>query len=246
MIKDLFYTNKKVLKSSISSLSKNWLIIFTGLFYSTATLILAIILPYFWILAGLVLIIFTSALISNYLYLIDCIIKRDRFSLQDFKDGFTVYLRKIWGVLFIGYVASLAINTLLMPGLRRGFQPMGLAMIINFLAFALFNALPETLYQKHYNPLESIMYTIEFLKDNWVEWFIPNLILIGCLYLLTGNLLTGVFNYQISSRFIFSPLGIVLYLLGQIWFSFMMIYRGYLFEILSSSNRRKRLFMREF
>lgn len=245
VIKDLYYTNKKVSKSALSSTFKNWPIIFTGLFYFTATFILTLILPYFWILGGLVLIIFSSALISNYLYLIDCIIDKNRFNLQDFKDGFTVYLRKVWGISFIAYVASLIINTFLMPGFRRGLQPMALETIINFLAFVLFNALPEVIYHKHYNPWESITYTVEFVKDNWIEWFVPNLVLLVILYLLTGSLLTGIFNYHIPFRLVFNPLGIILYILGQIWFSFTMIYRGYLFEILSTSNRRKRLFMRE-
>ena len=245
IIQDIIYTNKKVIRGTFKNLIKNWPIIFTGLFYSTATLILALVLPFFWILAGLVLIVSTSALISNYLYLINCIIERGSFKLDDFKSGFTAYLSKIWGILFIGYVASIIINTLLMPGFRRGFNPMGLGVIINFLAFVLFNALPETIYQKHYNLWESIKYTVEFVRDNWIEWFIPNLILILLLYLFTGKLLLGIFNYHLPFRVSLSPLSIILYIVGQIWLSFMMIYRGYLFEILSTSNRRKRLFMRE-
>ncbi|AKL94566.1 hypothetical protein CACET_c10630 [Clostridium aceticum] len=246
IIKDIFYTNKKIGKTALSSTLKNWPIIFTGLFYSLAGFVLMTILPFFWILGGLVGIIFMSAILSNYLYLIYCIIRKDRLTFQDFKDGFTVYLRKVWGVSFIGWVAMLILNTFLMPGFGRGFQPMGLGIIINFLAFALFNALPEAVYQKHYNPWESITYAVAFVRDNWIEWFIPNLVLIGVFYLLTGTLLTGIFNYQVPFRLLFSSRGIVLYLLGQIWFSYIMVYRGYLFDLLSTSNRRKRLFMREF
>lgn len=246
IIKDLLYTNKKIFKTALDSTYKNWPIIFTGLFYTIASIILAVLLPFFWILGGLVGIIVMSALISNYLYLINCIIKRNKIDFRDFKDGFGAYLRKVWSVSFIGWVALLVINTFLMPGFRRGFQPMALSVIINFLVFALFNALPETIYQKYYNPWESITYAVEFVRDNWIEWFIPNIALIGILYLLTGNLLTGIFNYHLPLSMIFSPTGIILYLIGQIWFSFMMIYRGYLFETLSTSNRRKRLFMREF
>ncbi|SDK77490.1 hypothetical protein [Natronincola ferrireducens] len=246
ILKDIFYTNKKISKTAVSSTLKNWPIIFTGLFYSLASLILMMILPFFWILSGLVSIIFMSALLSNYLYLINCIIKRNKFDLQDFKDGFIIYLRKVWGILFISYVASLIINTFLMPGFRRGFQPGALGIMINFLVLVLLNALPEVIYQKHYNPWESITYAVEFAKDNWIEWFIPNIVLIGVLYMLTGNLLTGMFSYIMPLRLILSPIGIIMFLIGQAWFSFMMIYRGYLFELLSTSNRRKRLFMREF
>lgn len=247
ILKDILYTNKKVSKNAIDSLYKNWLIIFTGLFYSLSTIILYMLLPHFWILAGLVLVIFTSALISNYLYLIDCIISRNKFDLQDFKEGFGVYLRKVWGISFIGWVASLIVNTFAMPIFSRSYYPMGLGIILNFLAIILLNALPEVIYQKNYNPWESITYTIEFIKDNWIEWFIPNIILAGILYLFTGKFLNGVFNYYIPFKFALAPSKVlILYFIGQIVFSFMMIYRGYLFEILSTSNRRKRLFMREF
>lgn len=247
ILKDILYTNKKVSKNAINSLKDNWLIIFTGLFYSLATIILYILLPHFWILAGLVLVVCTSALISNYLYLINCIISRNKFDFQDFKEGFGIYLRKVWGISFIGWVASLIINTLVMPIFSRGYYPIGLSVILNFLAIILVNALPEVIYQKHYNPWESITYTIEFIRDNWIEWFIPNIILAGALYLFTGNFLSSVFNYYIQFKFaFFRPRTLILYFVGQIIFSFTMIYRGYLFEILSTSNRRKRLFMREF
>ncbi|SET50645.1 hypothetical protein SAMN05660297_02624 [Natronincola peptidivorans] len=243
IIKDIFYTNRKVTKNAIESLYKNWIIIFTGLFYSIAIIILSMLLPHFWILAGLVHIIFSSALVSNYLYLISCIIRKNKFGLQDFKDGFTVYLRKVWGVMFIAWVASLIFNTFLTPF----FRGMAIGLIINVVVLIVLNAIPEVIYQKHYNPWETITYTVEFVKDNWIEWFAPNLILLGVLYFLTGSLLTGIYFFLQSLRIIFqSPIGLILFILGQVWLSFTMIYRGYLFEILSTSNRRKRLFMREF
>ncbi|MCC5909327.1 MAG: hypothetical protein JJT76_02670 [Clostridiaceae bacterium] len=247
ILQDLFYTNEKVLTSTALSLKKNWAIIFTGLFYTMATIILYILLPHFWILGGLVLILFTSALISNYLHLLDCIVSRNKFHLQDFKEGFTIYLRKVWGVLFIAWVGSLILSTLVMPILRSAIHPILLTSIINFLVLVLLNALPETIYQKHYNPWESLIYTVDFIKDNWIEWFIPNIILMGIMYLLVGNFLGGMVHNRFSIIRIFTySSGFATYILSQIWLAFMMIYRGYLFEILSTSNRRKRLFMREF
>ncbi|NLM03825.1 MAG: hypothetical protein GX214_02270 [Clostridiales bacterium] len=247
IIKDIFYTNKRVFKLAIDSFIKNWIIIFTGLFYSLATIILYISLPHFWILAGLVMIIVTSALISNYLHLINCIITRNKFDIQDFKEGFTIYLNKVWGISFIGWFGSLVVSTLIMPIFSRGNLAIELNLIINFLVITLLNALPESVYQKMYNPWDTIVYTFEFIKENWIEWFVPNIILSIVLYLLTGSFLSGVFKYYIPLRFnILSPRVFLIYILGQIIFSFTMIYRGYLFDILSTSTRRKRLFMREF
>lgn len=244
ILNDLFFTNKKIAMNAFKALINNWLIIFTGLFYSIMTIVLYTIVPAFGILGGLLLIIATSALISNYLHLLNRIVRTGKFSFHDFKDGFTVYLRKVWTISFFGYVASLGLSYFVFPILSR--TPI-LIMAISYIAFIVFNALPEVIYQKYYDPWESITYAVEFIKENLLDWIIPNIILIGGMYIFTGDLLTNIFNYYISIVRIFtSPLGIFAYLLGQLWFSYMMIYRGFLFELLSTSTRRKRLFMREF
>ncbi|ABR47899.1 hypothetical protein Amet_1723 [Alkaliphilus metalliredigens QYMF] len=248
LFQDIIHTNRPIIKKALLSLKKNWSIIFTGFFYSIATVLLMSVIRFFGLLAGIVMIVATSALISNYLYLLDCIMRKGKFTKHDFKEGFSVYLRKIWGILFVGYIANMVLS-LFMPAFYRSgiIHPNAVSMIITFLTVLLFNAVPESAYQKHYNPWETITYGVEFIKDNWIEWFVPNVVLLGVFYLLTGQFLTGVFNYQISLVTIFtSPYGLLGYVVGQVWFSYMMIYRGFLFGLLSSSTRRKRLFMRDF
>lgn len=112
IFKDIYYTNRSVSKKALTGIIKNWPIIFTGLFYSTATIMLSMSLGFFGILGGIVSIVVTSALISNYLYLLNTILNRGYFNFQDFKDGFTPYLSKIWSILFIGYVAKLVTSIL--------------------------------------------------------------------------------------------------------------------------------------
>ncbi len=252
ILKDIYYTNRSVLKKSAVSMVENWPIIFTGFFYSTATIILSMSLGFFGILGGIVSIIVTSALISSYLYLLDTIIRRGYFDFQDFKDGFTPYLSKIWSILFIGYVAKLILD-FAAPMFMALINPGALSLIVSFLTFILFNPIPEATYQKFYGPGETIMYSIRFVKDNWIEWFIPNIILLVIFYFISGQSLSilrvvnNVFNYFISfTGAQVSPKGLLMYIAAQIWFSYFMIYRAYLFEILSTSSRRKRMFTREF
>lgn len=252
ILKDIYYTNLDVSKKALVSTIKNWSIIFTGLFYSVITIILSMSLRYFGILGGIVSIVVTSALISNYLYLLDTILKRGYFNFQDFKDGFTPYLSKIWSILFIGYVAKLILD-FIAPTLTTFIAPGALGIIITFLTFMLFNPIPEITYQKHYGPGETIMYSVNFVRDNWVEWFIPNIVLLAVFYFLSGQSLSifrivnNVFNYFMSFTSIsISVKGLLIYVLGQVWFSYFMIYRAYLFETLSTSSRRKRLFTRDF
>lgn len=252
ILRDIFYTNRSISKKALISLAKNWPIIFTGLFYSLATIILLMSLGAFWILGGLVWIIATSALISNYLYLLNTILNRGYFNFQDFKSGFTPYLRKVWSILFIAYFANLVIG-LFSPIITSAIGYNAFGLIIMILTFVLFNPIAETTYQKYYGPWETITYTIDFVRDNWIEWFVPNIVLLVVAYFITGGsmniygVISNVFNYFLSfGSIITSFKGLIIYFLGQIWFSYFMIYRAYLFETLSTSNRRKRLFTREF
>lgn len=233
-------------------MAKNWPIVFTGFFYSIATIILLLTVQSFWILGGLVWVIATSALISNYLYLINTILNRGYFKFQDFKDGFKPYLRKVWSVLFIGYIANLLLD-LVSPMFIASIGPAAFSLIIIVLTYIICNAIPEAIYQKYYGPWETVTYAINFVKENWIEWFIPNIVLLLIFYGITGSsisifgIVSNVFNYFLSfGASVTSVRGLVIYFLGQLWFSYFMIYRAYLFQELSTSSRRKRLFMREF
>ncbi len=242
---DIYYMNLKTAKKAFKSLIKNWLIIFTGLVYSTILFVGTLISPLFWILSRLFLLILSSAMVSNYLYLLQQIVEKDRFSLQDFKDGFLIYLRKVWTVYFIGFVALLGIDIFLRPLIVGFVGPFVYHFGLIFLMVFLLNALPETIYQKSYNGWESIKSSVEFIKEHWIEWYLPNVLLVVILAFITGSAIINVFDNVTSLGAITrGPFGIILYLLGQLWFSYMMIYRGFLFELLNTSSRRKRMFMR--
>lgn len=247
ILQDLYYTNKEVVKKTLASLLKNWPLIFTGFFYITVSLLMGYVIPLFSFLGGIVAIVVGSALISNYLYLLSCVVKYDRITFQDFKQGFLVHLRLIWSISFILYVIDLAFELLLLPVLQNFIGALAASMAFTFLVLIFFNPLPEVVYQKYLNPLECFKYAFGFIKENWLEWFVPNVILMGVLYLLTGTVISQLFNFVVLPYGAFLGVGgILLYLISQLWFSFMMIYRGFLFEVLSTSTRRKRLFMRRF
>lgn len=245
ILMDIYLMNLKTAKKAFRSLMKNWLIIFTGLVYSTILFVGTMISPLFWILSRMFLLILSSAMVSNYLYLLQQIIDKERFSLQDFKDGFLIYLRKVWSIYFIGFVILLGLDIFLRPIIVGVVGPFVYQFGLLFLMVFTLNALPETIYQKSYNGWESIKFSMEFIKENWIEWYLPNIVLIGILAYITGSALINVFDNVTSLRTITQgPFGLALYFLGQLWFSYIMIYRGFLFELLNTSSRRKRLFMR--
>lgn len=247
LLKDFKYVSQHSLKKTIESLKKNFLIIFTGLIYGIITIGVGVVVSFIFqgplrIISGFITYFIQSAIISNYLYLLFNIINYNRFSINDFKQGFTAFLWKVYGVFFIIYIGRLLLSTLGILGSGALF----LNMIISFLALIVLNALPESIYLKSYAPLDTLMYALEFIKENWLNWLIPNLIFIGLIYIVTGNILTGLISTSIGFRLTLSLRSIILYISGQVMFSFMMIYRGHLFKLLSTSTRRKRMFMNKF
>jgi len=120
----------------------------------------------------------------------------------------------------------------------------GINSLVTLIVLILLNALPETIYQKYYSSSESIKYAFDFFKENWLNWFIPNVVFFALLYALEGINFTSLFMPSINILGGISLSEIVEYLISQVIFSFMMIYRGYLFQLLSTSTRRKRMFMK--
>ncbi|WP_352417817.1 hypothetical protein [Proteiniborus sp.] len=251
ILKDLLLVNKSTLKKTLKLFMSNWIIVFTGFVYTLLNIALMIVMnvifriPIIRFFSGIVSFIATSAMISNYLYLLSQIIRYGKVTLQDFKEGFTVYLWKIYGVLFIGWAASFLFDRIIAPLIYSINLSLAgtISFIISFLVLVLVNALPESIYQKHYSAWDTVTYAFNFVKENWIEWFVPNIIMLGLFYLVTGNVIKDVLAISSGFFFNFSIKGILLYVIGQIMFSFIMIYRGILFDVLSTSTRRKRAFM---
>lgn len=247
-LQDMIMINKNTFKKTIKSFAKNWIIIFTGLVYTFLNLAIIVTVNTLFrgvlsILAGLIMAIVSSGLISNYLYLLFNIINYDRITIQDFKDGFKYFLRKIYGIFFIAWIGSFLLSIpLQMAGANAGL----LNTIVSMLILVALNPLPETIYQKHYSSGESIKYALKFMEENWVNWLIPNILFHFILYLITNTLILNIFTINLSFSHSFTLKGIGLYVLGQALFSFIMIYRGYLFKTLSTSTLRKRMYMNKF
>ena len=245
---DMILVNKSTLKKSIKSFSKNWIIIFTGIVYVLLNIAMVILINTLFsgilsILAGLIIAIVSSSLISNYLYLLFNIINYDRIIWNNFKEGFKFFLWKVYGIFFIAWIGNFILSSIM--GIL-GSNAEILSRIVGVIIIIGLNPLPETLYQKYLSSGESIKYAFEFMKDNWINWLIPNVILNLVLYLVTNRWILNIFTTHLGFNFDFSLKGIGFYILGQGMFSFIMIYRGHLFKLLSTSTPRKRMYMNKF
>lgn len=248
ILRDIIYVNKQTAQKTSRSFLNSWPIIFVGIIYGVLnpllySLIGNIFVGPLYILSGMVMAIISSGLISSFLYLLYNIINYDRFRFNDFKYGFTYFIWKVYGIFFVGYIARLLLD--MFHG-TLGNISLILNLIWYIVLLILMNPLPETVYLKSYSSWDSILNSLEFMQENWFDWLLPNIIFSILLYIISGKILTGIFNTHIALSMNMTTIGIIKYLLGQFIFSVMMIYRGHLYKLLSSSTRRKRMFMRKF
>ena len=80
------------LRRSWESLLKNWVVSFAPWVYAALLSIVALVVAPLGIIGGLILGLATQACISSGLYLIKNIVESRRTDLNDFVNGFTVYL----------------------------------------------------------------------------------------------------------------------------------------------------------
>lgn len=237
--------NYEVIKKTVYALKNNLSIILLGIPYIAAIMALLSIAGSMGFLSGIIIFVGLSALASNYLYIIENIITYGTFSKEDFQNGFKVYLRKVYILLliywFFQFTVSMFLGDILM------FVPL-LGFVFKIFGFALavaLSALPEVVYQKYFGDFENVTYAFDFFKENWKEWGIPNavLLLVGyVIYFVVGKIMMlfvgldpvvyGFVNFLIFSVAI------------QAILAFGMIYRGYLFKVLSVSSKRKREYMK--
>lgn len=248
IFKDFLLINKQTMENTIKSLKANWLIIFSGIAYILLTTIVSFIVFTLFrgalgLIGGIIIAIFSASLISNYLYLLYNVINYNRLKLQDFKDGFTYFLRKVYVVFFYGWIGSILLSVFYR---LLGTNAYILSLIVNISILILLNPLPESIYLKSRDPMGSIIYAFDFMKENWINWLIPNIVFHGILFYLTGNIITNLFTTNVNMGFGMDIMSIAKFLIAQVLFSFIMIYRGHLFKLLSTSTRRKRMYMRKF
>lgn len=243
-LEDLSLINRISFKKTFLGLKNNWPLVFVGFLYWILSFFAILLSGFlfrgpFSILRGIFTTLFISSLISNYLVMIQLTVLNRKMTLDNFKEGFKYYVWKIYGIFFIMYMVTYLLQILGM-GLRTN-----LTMLLNLVYlsfFILFNALPEAIYLKNYIPMDTIRYSLEFMKENWIQWLLPNILISLIFYLIFGSLNNFIRSGLGSLDGAFVIEGLLRALIGQVFLGLFMIYRGNLFYILSNSTRRNRAY----
>jgi hypothetical protein len=180
------------------------------------------------LVGGIVLGLLLCAVISCYLYFLGEVVAKSRVKLDEFGRSVRAYFWSVANVFFVYWIASLVIEVLVPRP-----QQAALSQLLWWAAVILLNAAPEVIYQRgSYGGLETVQRSVRFLQANWIEWGIPNLLVVGAWHLLR--------QYPLP------PLGILGAILVPVLegalVHLVMVFRGHLFAALDGTSHRQRMY----
>jgi hypothetical protein len=182
----------------------------------------------FGILSGLVMSLVLAALLSVYLYFVGELVSFSRVRPSELGLSVRAYLWPIVNLLFVVFIVRLVLSLLLqrVPGSGWIFLALYLA------AFVILNPAAEMIYQRGtHGGLETAQQSLRFIRDNWLEWFVPNV--------LIGALLFGVASFITALP---TPAMLLGGFLLAALFHVAMVFRGHLFKALAGTSHRQRMF----
>jgi hypothetical protein len=231
-VKATLWIYRVALKRTLELLAANWGIIFAPLAYSLILSAAAALAARLGFIGGFIMTAVSAACASSGLFLVENVVRMGKFDLNDFFKGFTVYLWEILGIAFILWIPM----TLLRQVAYSTEDGPLIVLAIQLLLYVVLNPVPELIYQSRASGLALLSASYEFIVENWIEWFLPNVLITAAGYLLLGWLDAPAAYLPSFFRFflLFSIFGLLL--------TFLMIFRGLLFSELAGSTRRSRAY----
>ena len=265
LVADTLELYRTALQRTWLSLLKGWITIVAVVGFVVILTVAVQVAAPFGIAGGFLLGAVNALLVGATLSLIEQSISYGRkLTIQDVLDSFGHYF---WDVISVGFVLWLPLMALDM-GMQANPYGQFLSYAVLLLMFLLLNPAPEVIYLvRHDSPLDVIKSAYEFVMENWMEWFLPIVLLL--LPILFSPMGLRSF-FSLSSRAgrgagldFFQILVLPFTILGG-WFDYIgmpgslswvvlvmltpplavaiLLFRGHLFALLSGSSRRQRQF----
>lgn len=218
------------LSKALSVIGKNlWtLLLPVGVFI--ASLFAGTLLAPLGLVGGFILGFLISALYGSYLYFVSGLVTSGRVLLSEIKGSFGGLLWPVIGVGFVVWIAEWVVGALV-SGMPNGGT---LMLLFNLLValLVLVNPTPEVIYDRGSSSgMATLQRSFQFVQENWIEWYVPNLLLGVAAYYLWrfGAGLGGVGS-------------IVAMIALAAFFHVAMVFRGFLYKTLDGSSHRQRMF----
>ena len=227
-----FWLYTTALTKSWDCLRKNWVVSFAPVVYGIILTVAGIVAAPLGIVGGLIYSLVSSACASSGLYLVKNLVESGKTDINDFLNGFLVYLGDLLTFFFILWLPMWAAANGL-AGVPNGWL---IYLLLRLGLFVLLNAVPEMIYQGRASGLELIGASYNFIVENWIEWLVPNLILFAAGYFFLDYFDSLLFGLPVFVQLFLSALVLGLLL------AFFMIFRGFLFSQLHGTTRRTRIY----
>jgi len=181
---------------------------------------------------GMILGLAQSAAASVYTYFVAEIVARNRVGLGDFRTSIGKYFWTWLNLFFVLWIISLALQMTTAANPNQA----SLLVVVRLMELVVLNAAPEVIYQRRtYGGLETIQRSFRFLQECWIEWFIPNgLIIAAVWYFMTSGGARWIAQLPGGTLTFWALAGALLHVV--------MVFRGFLFEVLDGSTHRQRMF----
>ncbi|MER2566950.1 MAG: hypothetical protein ABTQ32_39860 [Myxococcaceae bacterium] len=178
---------------------------------------------------GLVIGLARSAALSIYCFFLGGLVAQQKVGLDQLKTSIGTYFWSWINIFFVLWIVSLVLTPVFAanPNLAT---PLTLVLLIAL------NTVPETIYLKGTRGgIDTITRSFGFMQENWIEWFVPNGLVLGLIVVGT------VFGTVVSS--LFGALGAIgSGLLLGVLLHIYAVFRGFLYEALDGSTHRQRMF----
>ena len=220
------------LRRSWECVTRNWVVSFAPFVYGVGLSMVGLIAAPLGIVGGLLLALASQACVSSGLYLIENMVRLGKTNFDDFLKGFTVYLWELVQISFILWI-PLRIASIGLASVPNGAL---VFLLIQIVLYIFLNPVPEFIYQTRTSGIELLSASYNFIVENWIEWFLPNIFLTVVGYFIFG--LLGVMTLGLPG---FLQLFAVVFGFG-LCLTYFMVFRGFLFAELHGTTRRSRIY----
>lgn len=256
---------RTALKRTWQSLLRSWIVVAAVVGFVAVLTVATQIATSLGVAGGFLLGAVNALLVGTTLGLIEQAVTHAR--ALTVKDVFESVGRYFWEVIGVGFVLWIPLMALDMGMQNNPYSPF-ISYAVLMLMFLLLNPVPEVIYLiRHDSPLDVFKSAYEFVMENWIEWFLPIMVVLAPVLLAPAGLRSFI---TLSSRAgrgagldFFQILILPFTLLGG-WFEYagipssatwavtllltpplavaILLFRGHLFASLSGSSRRQRQF----
>lgn len=177
---------------------------------------------------GLIIGLARSAALSIYCYFLGGLVAKQRVGLDQLRASLGAYFWSWISIFFVLWIADLVLTPLFKANPN-------LATPYNLVLLIALNTVPETIYQRGTRGgIETIQRSFAFMAENWIEWFVPNGLVLGLV--LAASIFGGLLAVFGLAGAVIS--GLVAGALLHVY----MVFRGFLYEALDGSTHRQRMF----